>query len=380
MTKQSKKYSPWRTRAAIVATGFAAFGAFTVAKAEAVTPSVSVFNVHMSEGNAGSKLMPFSVKLSMASPGAQWVQLQPGVGGTTPATANTDFNAGGPYLVNFAPGETAKVVNIPIKGDTIDEYDETFVLKVVAHGPGVTVADGEGQGSITDDDAAPFLSINDVAKNEGTGGITPFTFTAKLSAASQKTVKVNAVGQSNSAHIPEDLTAGPATLTFNPGVTARTYTAHVNGDTVGEAHETFRILLDSASHATIADGSGAGTITNDDAFVVNPVPQPQPQPQPDPGNGGGNGGGGNSGGGVSGSNGGGFVASAPDAPAGDVSVAGEGEQALGPNAAADARPVHKSIDGMTAALLILLGACALGLIAVTFVIARNRRDQRDVTS
>ena len=384
----TSKYSPWRNRLAIVATGFAALGAFTVAKAEAIVPSVSVFNAHTAEGNVGNKSMPFSVKLSAPSPAAQWVQLQPGVGGPTPATANTDFNAAGPYLVNFAPNETAKVVNVPIKGDTLDENDETFTLKVVAHGPGIAVADGEGIGSITDDDNAPVITIDDVNKKEGTNGITAFTFTAKLSTISGKTVKVNAAGSSVSAHIPEDLTAGPATLTFNPGVTARTYTAHVNADGKVEPNETFNVLLSGAVNAGIADSVGVGTIVNDDFLVIDPNPKPQPQPQPqpqpdpqpqpNPGNGAGNGGGVVSGGGVGGSidgGGGDTLASGTDAASGEVAPGGSGEQALGPNAAADTR-TQRSIDWTAAALLTLLGICLSGMVVALAMYIRNRREDR----
>ena len=384
----SKQYGTGRRRIAMVATGFAIFGGFTVAKAAvagAIVPAVSVYNVHMSEGNAGNKAFPFSVKLSAPSGAPQWVQLQPGVGGPTPATAGKDFNSAGPYLVNFAPGETAKVVNVPVIGDTLDEYDETFTLKVVAHGPGISVADGEGIAQITDDDNAPFLSIDNVAKKEGTGGITPFTFSVKLSAPSGKTVKVNAVGVSGTAHIPDDLTAGPATLTFTPGVTVKTYTAHVNGDEGFEADESFHVQLSGAVDAGIAVNWGNGTIQNDDAakpqIDPKPEPKPDPQPQPDPqqpaDNGGNNGGGGNNSGNGS-AGGGAWVPGAVDnTTPGDNGVAGgEGEQALGEQTIGnpELRPEHRSVDWMTSAMLILLGACALGLILVAFTYSKNRRN------
>jgi hypothetical protein len=376
-----KQFSPWRTRLAIVATGFAALGAIHTAKAVAAPPSVSVFNAHTAEGNVGTKPMPFSVKLSMPSPAPQWVQLQPGVGGPTPATANTDFNAAGPYVVNFAPGETAKVVNVPIKGDTLHEYNETFALRVVAHGPGIAVADGEGIGMITNDDAAPIVSVNDVSKAEGTGGLTPFTFTAKLSAPSATTIKVDAVAQSGTALVPEDLTGGPVTLSFGPGVTSRTYSPQINGDGKVEANETFTVNLSHPVNATLGDSVGAGKIVNDDYLVGQPQPQPKPQPQPDPdpnGNGG-NDSGGNFGGGNSGTTGGGFAPQSVDggtsadgiaAPTGD-STTGAGEQALG---AAAGPKAHHSIDWTTSALLVLLGLCLAGLVAVGFVIARQRRE------
>ena len=57
----------------------------------------------------------------------------------------------------------------------------------------------------------------------------------------------------------------PATLTFAPGETTQTITVPVNGDVLDEADETFFVNLSSPVNATIADGQGVGTITDDDA-------------------------------------------------------------------------------------------------------------------
>ena len=388
----SKQYGTGRRRIAMVATGFAIFGGFTVAKAavaNAALPAVSVYNVHKSEGNAGTTPMPFSVKLSAPSGAPQWVQLQPGVGGPMPAAAGKDFNSAGPYLVNFAPGETAKVVNVPVYGDTLDEYDETFALKVVAHSPGVTLGNGQGIAQITDDDASPALSIDNVSKKEGTGGITDFTFSVKLSAISGKTVKVDAVGVSGSAHIPDDLTAGPATLTFLPGQTLRTYTAHVNGDKGVEPNETFKVQLSNPVNAPIVMGGGNGTIQNDDYLVIDPNPkpqpkpdpQPQPQPQPDPQGPADNGNGGNGGGGGIDTNpgnagGGAWLPGSSDSSSDNGVAGGEGEQALSEKAIGnpEIRPAHNQVDWLTSGLLILLGACALGLILIAWQMSRRNRN------
>ena len=54
-----------------------------------------------------------------------------------------------------------------------------------------TVADSQGQGTITDDDPTPSLSINDVTVTEGNTGTTSATFNVTLSAASGQTVIVN---------------------------------------------------------------------------------------------------------------------------------------------------------------------------------------------
>ena len=270
-----KQYSPWRTRLAIVATGFAALGAFTVAKAttaDAVTPAVSLMNGNVGEGNNGQKVLVLTAKLSLPSPGAQWIKVQSYVNS---GASTADF-VPATVTVQFPQNATQMIYGMTINGDTMDETEESFGLKVVGHSAGLTIADGTAFAVINDDDAPPVMTINDVSKKEGTGGgFTNFTFTAKLSAPSGKIIKATAVGQSGSAHIPDDLTAGPATLTFNPGVTAQTYTAHVSADAKVEATEQFTVELSNAQNAVITDKTGMGTIQNDDFLVIDPTPGSQ---------------------------------------------------------------------------------------------------------
>src|SRR5439155_1269448 len=61
-----------------------------------------------------------------------------------------------------------------------------------------------------------------------------------------------------------DYTAASSTLTFAPGQTLTQVSVTVNGDLIDELDETFTLNLSNASNATIADGTGIGTITDDD--------------------------------------------------------------------------------------------------------------------
>ena len=86
-----------------------------------------------------------------------------------------DYTAAAARLT-FAPGETTQTVTVQVNGDLLDELDETFVVNLTSP-TNATIADGQGVGTITDDDAAPTISINDVTVAEGNAGTTSATFT-----------------------------------------------------------------------------------------------------------------------------------------------------------------------------------------------------------
>ena len=56
----------------------------------------------------------------------------------------------------------------------------------------------------------------------------------------------------------------PARSTFAPGETTKRSRCRSNGDTLDEANETFFVNLSAVTNATITDGQGMGTITDDD--------------------------------------------------------------------------------------------------------------------
>jgi hypothetical protein len=112
---------------------------------------------------------------------------------------------------------------------------------------------------------APSLSIDDVSVSEGDAGTANATFTVILSQSIGETVTVDYATADNTAHAPDDYVAIPTTaLTFAPHETSRQVTVLVNGDTLDEAEETFFVNLSNPVNATIADGQGIGTITDDD--------------------------------------------------------------------------------------------------------------------
>nr|MBA2641719.1 metallophosphoesterase [Actinomycetota bacterium] len=70
---------------------------------------------------------------------------------------------------------------------------------------------------------------------------------------------------------PGDYTAATGSLSFDRRNKTRTVSVRVVGDTVDELDETFQLQLSGPSGATIADGTGVGTILDDDdAPVIGP--------------------------------------------------------------------------------------------------------------
>ena len=146
----------------------------------------------------------------------------------------------------------------------MNEPNETFFVNL-SNATNSAILDNHGQGTITDDDAQPSLSITDVSQNEGNSGTTNFVFNVTLSAPSGFTVTVDyATANGTATTAGNDYQQISGTLTFNPGDTTKTVTVLVNGDTTFEPDETFFLNLYSATHATISKSQGTGTIKNDE--------------------------------------------------------------------------------------------------------------------
>ena len=226
-------------------------------------PSLSINDVTVIEGNTGTTNAVFTVTLSPASPGTVTVNF---------TTANGSATAGSDYLANsgtltFNPGETTKTITVVINGDTLNETNETFLVNL-SNPVNATISDGQGLGTITNDDILPSVAINDVSVAEGNSGTTNAVFTVSLSAASGQIVTVSYSTGDGTATAGNDYAATSGSLTFNPGETAKTLTVLVKGDTIPEPNENFFVNLTSATNATIADGQGVGTIVNDDTAAV----------------------------------------------------------------------------------------------------------------
>ena len=84
--------------------------------------------------------------------------------------------------IPFAAGVTTQSFSITVCRDVTFEADETFNVNYVVSN--ATIADGQGVGTIQNDDTSSTLSINDVSAAEGNlPGTTTHTFTVTRSAS-----------------------------------------------------------------------------------------------------------------------------------------------------------------------------------------------------
>ncbi|HEY8224038.1 MAG TPA: lamin tail domain-containing protein, partial [Pyrinomonadaceae bacterium] len=243
-------------------------------------PNLTINDVTLGEGNSGTTTATFTVSLSAPAPSVD-ITFDIATQNNTASTGNSDYVA--KTLTNqlIPAGQQTYTFTVTVNGDTAVENDETFFVNVT-NASGGTITDGQGVGTIQNDDL-PALSVNDVAANDGNSGTTTFSFIVSLSAAASTggvTFDIaTADGIAQDGNTPgEDNDYVPRTLTSQTipaGSSTYNFEVTVNGDVTIEANETFFVNVTNVLGATVADAQGQGTIQNDDSptLTINDVSQ-----------------------------------------------------------------------------------------------------------
>lgn len=229
-------------------------------------PTISVNDVSVTEGNSGTKTATFTLSRAGAVTAESSVTVAT-TDGT--ATAGSDYVAVPPTVVSFAAGARTATVRVTVKGDTTIETDETFTLGLSSpvH---ATISDASATGTITSDDAATTLAVDDVRVVEGDSGTSTATFTITRAGSTALSTTVRVSTADGTASAGSDYVAVPlTTVTFAAGQTTRTLAVTIDADTVPEPDETFVLTLSAPVRATITDDSGTGTIINDDLASIS---------------------------------------------------------------------------------------------------------------
>jgi hypothetical protein len=227
-------------------------------------PTLFINDVSANEGNTGPTTFSFTVNLSAPAPAA--VTFDIATADHTATVANNDYVTRSLTGQTIPAGQSSYTFDVTVNGDLSIEGNETFFVNVT-NVSGAALEDGQGLGTIQNDDS-PILSINDVTANEGNSGTTTFTFTVNASLpAPAGGITFDIATQDNTATVAHnDYLAHSLTSQTIPATqTAYTFDVTINGDLLVEPNETFLVNLSNASGATIGDGQGLGTITNDDS-------------------------------------------------------------------------------------------------------------------
>jgi hypothetical protein len=250
--------------------------------------TVSISDVSQAEGNGGSNQLAFTVSLSEPLANSVTVSFATGddptgnfraTPGGNSCAAGTDYFGLTSAVTLLGNGETPPTAQVLIVtcGDTLDEFDETFVVNLTSVTGGLQIADGQGRGTLLDEDPEPSLRIGDRTVTEGDAGSINATFTVSLSSVSGKDVTVPAFATEDvsargvaacaptAAATSDYVSTSGAASTILRGSPSMTISVPVCGDTSDESNETFRVRLNGTPlNATLADGLATGTITDND--------------------------------------------------------------------------------------------------------------------
>src|SRR5438034_398085 len=126
-----------------------------------------------------------------------------------------------------------------------------------------TIADGQGVGTIVNDDTQPTISINNVSHNECNSGTTNYDLTACPTRRSSDLITVHYSTADNTATVADaDYIAASGTFIFAPGETSHTVTVQIGSASYRERTEIFVVTVYTTANARIADGQRVGTIVN----------------------------------------------------------------------------------------------------------------------
>jgi hypothetical protein len=241
---------------------------------DAVLPAFDVADVAVTEGNAGTSTLTFTVQAQTPVP-AGGAQLRlTSTDGT--ATAGVDYVAID-TPITLAAGDTTTTVDVTINGDLIDENDETFTVQLT--GPTTLTGDTTATGTITDDDTTvigdppvptlPAFNVADVAVTEGNAATSTLTFTVQASTpVPAGGARLRLTSTDGTATAGVDYVAIDTPITLAAGDTTATVDVTINGDLVDENDETLTVRLTGAAALT-GRTSATGTITDDDTAVIN---------------------------------------------------------------------------------------------------------------
>lgn len=248
-------------------------GVLVLAAPAAAQASISLHDVRLSEGDGGVTATFTLTRRAPLLAGATTVAFET-VDATAHAPADYLATSGTRSFPGALLGATqTQQVAVTIVGDRLDEPNESFRLMLA----GAEVTDGEGIGTIVDDDPQPALVVADAAAATEGGAA---SFTIGLSAPSGRDVSVTFATVNGSAIAGQDYTTRSGRLTIPAGTTAATVAVALLDDTADEPAENFGLRLSAPGAAMLGRAGATATILDNDLPPAQTSPSGGADQQP----------------------------------------------------------------------------------------------------
>lgn len=150
--------------------------------------TLSISDVSADEGNLGTTTFSFTVSLSGPA-GAGGVTFDIATQDNTAADADNDYEPNALTGQSITAGNMTYTFDVTVNGDTTSEANETFFVNVT-NVTGATITDGQGTGTIVNDDVT-LTPIHDI---QGAAHISPFVTTVNDNSISFSATAVNVLG------------------------------------------------------------------------------------------------------------------------------------------------------------------------------------------
>ena len=217
--------------------------------------------------NEAAGTATFTVSLSNPSAGPVTVDFATANGS---ATAGLDYT-GQTDTLTFVAGDTSESITVPILNDTIYEGDETFTVNLSNATGGAIIADNQGIGTITDNDAPPTASVAVSPALVEEDGATNLVYTVTLDRTSAFATTVNFTLTGTATQGTDYTPSLTGSITIPAGGTSGTITVDPTADLAVEPDETVTVTLTGGTTNGQAIGIGGlpatGTILNDDPKI-----------------------------------------------------------------------------------------------------------------
>ena len=224
-------------------------------------PVLTVLDISRPEGDTGTNLFTFNVRLSGPIQREVRVRYKTVDEG---ATSGEDYVGVAGELL-FPPGSTNQPVSVAVIGDRVYEPNEQFLLRL-SDPVNALILDDEGKATLREEESAPDVEVAGRSISEGGAGTRrQLLVPVWLSGPTSVPVSISYATANLTALSLSDYVGIHGQLVFNPGVTQLNLSIPILDDNRFEGNESFLLLLTNAVNAKIRTTKATIQIEDDDA-------------------------------------------------------------------------------------------------------------------